>query len=413
MGSGPGSTGPPPGASPASGDVAPSPTPRPTGAVLGAVSGPGRPEPSPTAGAQAGVAENDESGDGLVRTTTMRDSFLASVRDAAHLDLDLDVVGTNLLLAIVLMILVGISSALFNSTLDENRAQIEGWFARPAALLRPSTAALGLTASIGSAAAASRRLSRPVRVAAILAVTAGVYGFLSPDFGLDGRSLLLFVSLMLGLGIVTYISEGGMAELGARRYRLRAGVRIFAAALSVAVVCVLLSRLVGFRPGILYGFVASFALLAPAAIGRRESAVLVVVPWFGLMGASLAALVLLVPLRAAAAGGESWLIGLLEATAAIVLVAGLEGVLFNMIPVDFMDGMKVARWNPIVWAVLFTIAAFLFWQLLLNQDGAYLDAMRQTKVIAAIGVAVFCAVASIAMWTFFRLRGRHEGAEHA
>jgi hypothetical protein len=344
----------------------------------------------------------------------MRDSFLASIRDAAHVDLNLDVVGTNLLLAIILMLLVGISSALFNSTLDENRAQIEGWFRRPAGLLRSGTAALGPSASVGSAAAASsRRFSRPVRVAAILALTAGVYGFLSPDFGFDGRSLLLFVSLMLGLGVVTFISEGGMAELGTRRYRLRAGVRIFAAALSVAVACVLLSRLVGFRPGILYGFVASFALLAPASMGRRESAELVVIPWFGLLAASLAAFVLLVPLRSAAAASGSWPVGLLEATAAIVFVAGLEGILFNMIPIEFMDGVKVARWNPILWAVLFTVAAFLFWQLLLNQDGVYLDAMRQTKVIAAIGVAAACMVVSVAAWTFFRLKGRHEEVEHA
>ena len=43
---------------------------------------------------------------------------------------------------------------------------------------------------------------------AILALSGLVYGFVSPSFGFDAPSLLLFLSLAIGLGIVTYAGEG-------------------------------------------------------------------------------------------------------------------------------------------------------------------------------------------------------------
>lgn len=338
--------------------------------------------------------------------TATRMSFVASVVDPAHVDTALDVVGTNLLLALIVLLLVGVGSAIFNSTLDENRVEIDGWVSRVGsrsvgwtegalALLRPAGAngLPGWAVKVG-------------RLAVILVLTAVVYGFLSPDFALDGRSAVLFAAFMAGLGIVTYVSEGSMAAFSVRRLHVPAGVRVYGAALAVAVGCVLLSRLMDFRPGILYGFIASFVILAPVTLQRRGSAELVLMPSLCLLGASLVAWGLLVPLRSMAVTDGSWFISLLEATAAIVFVAGLEGVFFNLIPIDFMDGAKIARWNPVVWAVLFGFVTFLFWQLLLNRNEGTLDAIRRTRVVAALGVAAFYAGLTVAAWGFFQIRNR-------
>jgi hypothetical protein len=53
---------------------------------------------------------------------------------------------------------------------------------------------------------------------------------------------------------------------------------------------------------------------------------------------------------------------------------------------------------------------FLWWQLLLNRDAAYVDAFRQTSVAAVIGVLVVFMLTTGVTWTFFRLR-EHPEAE--
>jgi hypothetical protein len=194
--------------------------------------------------------------------------------------------------------------------------------------------------------------------------------------------------------------------VGTLRLHVPSGVRIYGAAAAIAIGSVLISRLIDFRPGVLYGFVASAVLLAPVNLGRRQQAELVLIPTLLLIATSLVAWLVLLPLRAAGQTDSSWLLGLLEAIAAIVFVAGLESAFFNMIPIDFMDGAEIARWNRLVWAAVFGGSGFLFWHLLLNQNKSYLAAFAETKVIAAFAIVAMFSVATVVLWTYFHL-GRH------
>jgi predicted ribosomally synthesized peptide with SipW-like signal peptide len=344
-----------------------------------------------------------------VETTAVRSVLVASVTDLDHIATDLDVIGTNLLLALILLLAIGVTSALFNATLEENRPAIEGWVQRASGSVRT-----GLAPLLQVARGPVERLPRTGRAAAIgrialvLVLTALIYGFLSPDFGLDGRSLIMFVSLMVGLGIVTYIAEGGSVVVSNMRLHALAGVRVYGVALSIAVGSVVISRIVDFKPGVLYGFVASAVLLAPASLGRRQRAEVVLLPTLVLLFASLTAWLVLVPIRAAGGAETSWSLGLVEAVAAIVFVAGLEGAFFNMIPIDFMDGAEIARWNRPVWALVFGVSGFLFWHLLLNQNKAYLAAFAETKVVAAFTVVGLFSVATVVLWVYFHLAARRD-----
>ena len=115
---------------------------------------------------------------------------------------------------------------------------------------------------------------------------------------------------------------------------------------------------------------------------------------------ALAALALLV-LRPAAEASDSWWLSLLEIVTVTIFVAGLEGVFYAMIPITFMDGATVFEWNKLVWIALFGVATFLFWHLLLNQDGAYLDALQQTRVAVALGLVLLYALVTLGTWLFF------------
>jgi hypothetical protein len=257
------------------------------------------------------------------------------------------------------------------------------------------------------------RRERMIRIAAVLGATAFVYGFLSPDFTFDVRSALLIASLVVGLGIVTFLAEGGSAIIATHRLGARSSVELYAAAIAVAIVCVVLSRLVDFQPGIVYGFVASNLMVAPAVLSRRQNAQVVIIPALGLLAASLCAWVLLIPLQPAAHADGGWFLALLDSIAGIVFVAGLEGLFYSMIPLTFLDGKVVFDWSPWVWALMFGTATFLFWELVINEDAAYLDAFKQTRVVTALALVAVYAVVTFGTWAFFKAReSRGEGGEH-
>ncbi len=72
------------------------------------------------------------------------------------------------------------------------------------------------------------------------------------------------------------------------------------------------------------------------------------------------------------------------------------------------------EWNKLVWAGLFGLATFLFWHLLLNQNDAYLDALRQTRVVLALGLVLLYAGVTLGTWLFFKIRaGRALAVEPA
>ena len=143
----------------------------------------------------------------------------------------------------------GLTSSLFNSTIKSNREEIDGWVAAGAGRFARSRW-LVAAPRVWSGACPGVALSlASVRIALILGMTGLVYGFLSPDFGLDSTSVLLFASIIVGVGFVTFLSEGGGAVLASRRMRVPATVRLYVAAVAIALICVVLTRLMDFQPG--------------------------------------------------------------------------------------------------------------------------------------------------------------------
>ncbi len=75
-----------------------------------------------------------------------------------------------------------------------------------------------------------------------------------------------------------------------------------------------------------------------------------------------------------------------------------------MIPLSFMHGARIARWNRALWLLMFGVAGFFLWHVLLNQEGAYLEAIQQERSIAAFVLLSFYAVVTLATWVYFRGR---------
>jgi hypothetical protein len=375
------------------------PTPSPSGAVAGETSPPETPAPS-----QAIVIASEPPGNSYVP---------ALVNDIGGPDagsIDPEVIATNIFLTLLVLFFFGLTAEIFNSTMDANRDEVHGWWARllrgPLALL----AALNISGTSLGHLSGSGRIGSFARVLLVLSLLGIIYGFLSPDFGWNPQSLILIVSLIVGLGFLTLFSEGSATRLAARRYRADASIKLYGTAIIVAILAVVVSRLVDFSPGLVYGFVASAVIVAPVALARRDDATLILVPAFGVLVVSLLAWLLLGPVRVAAADGSP-LPALAETILAMIMIGGLEGLFITMIPLTFLDGATVKNWSRVGWAVVFGIVTFLWWQLLLNQDAAYIGAFEQTNVRVVLATLGVFMLTTGGLWSYFRFRPKQIEAE--
>jgi hypothetical protein len=318
---------------------------------------------------------------------------------------------TNLALTGVFLLLLGVTSEIFNSTIDDNRKTIERWMGRlsrgPFFFLAPLHR---IDAAIDSLNERGR-IGELVHIVVILGLIGLVYGFLSPDFGLNGASLVLFVSMAIGIGLVTYLKYGGVRFLADHRHHLKSDVRLYGTAVGVAILCVLVTRLSGFAPGVIYGFIASTIVVAPLAFPKRHSAQLVLLPDIAMLTLGVLAWIALRALGEEANAGEEVLPAILVTVLSTVAVLGIEGAMFVMIPLRFMDGKKVMAWHRSVWVAMAGTATFLWWQLLINGDGEYVDELRRPSVLAALIILGIFIVVTFTTWAYFRWHPSEEGPE--
>ena len=332
-----------------------------------------------------------------IETEVTGSDWLDAIPLPTEISTEPEVVGTNLGLALLFALTFGLTSALFNATLERNEELIH---TRLAPLLVPLRRA-------------AERLPRPaegprIRIAKpiiLLLFSALLYAFLDPEFGISASGAIVLLSLFVALAVLVYSYDGTQALLGAKFYNLRARFQLFPLALAFGVACVLLTRWMDFHPGYLYGFVAGLTLLGMEAETPHRWALLVLAGVGALLAASLAAWGLAVPVGRLAEGGlpgASILYGVLVA----IFVTGLEGLLFTLVPLTFMDGSKVMAWSRAVWGVAFGLAAWLFFHVLINPGSAYLEAFTSKKVLLMLGTLAAYGSLTVGTWLFFQWYAR-------
>ncbi|MGE0598324.1 MAG: FGLLP motif-containing membrane protein [Dehalococcoidia bacterium] len=316
--------------------------------------------------------------------------LVLDVPDTSDISFDPGVVTTNLVLAGV-TVWVFFSSVLFNQTLDENRGEIEGWTRR----FRPNLKMPG-------AKATSDRTRRIAAMAAVLVGTGLVYGFLEPSFGFNRASMLLFASVIIGVGLVGLFFSGLEVWLESREPGTKAVVSPFPLALVIGAFCVLASRLLGLHPGVMYGFAASCVVLEAAGPKKHEGRV-EAISVTACVALSVVCWLLLAPARALPNG---WPSDLLQGILVIVFVGGMEGLLIDLIPLEAMNGAKILHWSRFAWAALVLGSAFLVWHVLLNSQRSSFDSLRPASSWAVVAGFVAYTAAGVLFWGYFALRKR-------
>ncbi|MCV0402523.1 MAG: hypothetical protein K5924_02305 [Chloroflexi bacterium] len=316
--------------------------------------------------------------------------FADAVPAVSEISTDPIVLLQSALLAALLVFLMPFPSQLFNSTLETHEDEVRRWFR----LDRLGVVAGGIGAFWASWPG----------VAIFTLLAALLYGFLDPGFGMGLGSLATFVGMLLGIVLVTAAFSVPVV-LAHRRIGSGWTLKVVPLSLLIGVACVLLSRLTGFQPGYLYGLLIglAFARELSAAEEGRATAIGAV----AMLGVALVSWLAL----GALPDGDGFGLVVARTSLAALMVAGLEGVVFGLLPMRFLPGESLYAWNRIAWGVLLALGAFAFFHILINPASGYLSDTSRTPLFTVLGLLLGFSLVSVAFWAWFRFRGEQRDAQ--
>jgi hypothetical protein len=128
-----------------------------------------------------------------------------------------------------------------------------------------------------------------------------------------------------------------------------------------------------------------------------------------LLAVSILAWLLISPVRSVSEDNLVWWAAALEASTIAIFVAGIEGILFALLPLEFVEGKKLWNYSRLAWFSAALPATFLFFHVVIGFEDSIGSDNSMTLLIVGGGLV---AVSSL-LWLFFRLRMGSGEAEAA
>jgi hypothetical protein len=291
------------------------------------------------------------AGDGLDDPSTI--SNLRTIRDAVPSP------GQGVVLVIsagLLTLLLAIPAFLLTKVLQSRYRQWFGWLER------------------GRVGRVRRQLAEPAGVqrrwlflATGMVLAALIAGFVDPRFGFNGLSVRLFLTLLATFAL---FNVGAWAIIRLVLSRLQPDARptltFHPATLLVVATAVLLSRMLAFDPGVIFGLVAgtTFAI----ALAKSKAAIVIIA---GSGYAAVVAIIAWVAYSAMNIDGppdNAALVSLSEFLGGVTL-EGVSTLPIALIPLATLEGGILFAWRKWVWALCYLIGLALFMLVLFNLPG--------------------------------------------
>ncbi|HEY5624993.1 MAG TPA: FGLLP motif-containing membrane protein, partial [Dehalococcoidia bacterium] len=329
-----------------------------------------------------------------------RPDIVRSVPKPGDLSGDLGIILTNVILGGLTLVLMLLTAEIFNQTLEENEGDIKKWFGRISGPLKGIFGVFGGLARLITDGRGVAGIFAPI---VLLALAALLYGLEEPGYGINEQSAVIFVSFLAAFAALTYVYDGGQLLI-TNSYGIPGSIRLFPAGIVVALFFIAVTRILGFQPGLIYGFIAAHTLVAGAVITRDQEGRQILFPALALLTVCAAAFLLVGPARELATDNNSLWASLPEGIAVGVFVGGLEGMFFQMVPIKWMDGHRLWVWSKLVWLGVTGIVVFLFWHILLNAERESFDTLSETTPAIALLLMGLCFGMTLAMYLFFRIK---------
>ena len=263
--------------------------------------------------------------------------------------------GVLVISAGVLTLLLAVPAFLLSRVLSERYDQLFGWLAR---------GRLGRIRDELTTPTGGRR--RWILLAIGMALAAFVASFIDPRFGFNALSVRLYLTLLLTF-VLFNVGAWAVVSLVMKRVQPEAKpvLTFHPASLVVVALAVLLSRLLQFDPGIVFGLVAGTTFAVTLALSREAVVIIAGTAYAGavalLAWIGYSVLTWLNPL-------DGFAVALTELLGGITL-EGVSTLPIALIPLATLDGGILFRWRRWVWAVVYAAGMALFLVVLFDLPG--------------------------------------------
>ena len=319
----------------------------------------------------------------------------------------------NVVITSVAIVFITFPAQMFNSTLDENYVEIVAiwrrflWRMGGRRRLAKKRRAQWAARNSPEPDDKSRRREL-VTFVSVLATGSLIGGFRDPSFGFTLASVANFVGTLMALAVL--IAAPWIAATLYRkkkRHRTDAKLRAIPAGIVIAVMSVLISRLAHFQPGYLYGVVCGVAFAHKLA--KKEEGHVVSLESAATLLVAVAAWIAFVPVDAAALHpGSSFSVALADDWLASIFVGGLVGVTIGLLPLRFLPGGTLFKWNKVAWGALFGVASFGVVAIMLRPSSG-LARPGSAPVVTAVVLFVLFGGISVGFRQYFA--GKHPGGD--
>ncbi len=319
-----------------------------------------------------------------------RSLFPSAVASLSEIDTSAQRLLASLALTLLLILLIGFPSELFDRTFEENYEEITRFLRHFRRGLR------------------GFRVPSALQFAGFSVIAAGLMSLVDPAAAADRKTFALMLGL-LGAVAVNTLAYSWPPEAYSRGISgTRRRFRTLPAALLIAALLVLLSRVAAFTPGYVYGLVGGYASVE-LTLSRKHQGRAVLFGALSTLMLGAVAWLLWGPVdHAIETSDPSFGLLVADAFLAGTFTVGVEMVLFALVPLRFLDGMKLADWNRGVWFVVYGSAAFLFTYVMFGSRAEEAMTLGPGAAVRMLVLFLIFGAASIAFWGFFALR--HRGA---
>ena len=298
---------------------------------------------------------------------------------------DPEVAVTNILLAIILALAIGFFSNLLNDAIEtheEDYAHLFGPILNPINKIR---------SSVRRADKVVTRSRNPwlgfiIKTIIILVIYGAILAFLDPSFQfVNEDGFLLIIALGFSTGLIAMIDDFAIylylrAKGGSGRVSLHSSNFLMVIATTV------FSRVTELVPGLLLGSPAGLEDVPDEFNG----------PHLDILAILVTAAASLLAWGLSIYAADPWLNTILLLT----FGAGVQTTFFEMLPLSYLRGKSIFKFNPLVWLILFVGSTIFFLQTMLNPDGPFLSAfLSANMVLLSVFTALYCAICAL-IWFF-------------
>jgi DNA-binding beta-propeller fold protein YncE len=299
-------------------------------------------------------------------------------------------IARNLGLTLLVILLIGAPTPLFNSTLDANEDEIRRWLRRRFHLedrARPL----------------NRLRNRWLGVGIYVLIAALLYAFLDPKFPFDDQ-VVAFGSALITLVVATSASILPGDRYVARTYHEHGVPRAALWTLGVAIVCVTVTRLTAAEPGYIYGIIGGFAFATSLTIADRGRMAfrggLVV------LAVGFAAWFLRIPFEPQVGQPQDAGVQLVNKVLEGLFVGSIQGLVFGLVPLRFLSGASLRAWSARRWVLLWGVGLALFIGVVLYPVSSYEPHPSDSGLVTMVITVLVYGLIAVVFWDFFRRRAR-------